>query len=210
MTALSLLCALIGVIVGSGAGLTIAMSWRAQLTAALANARHAATRDPLTGLLNRAGWLEHAPTMMDSAARDGARLVVFLIDLDQFKPVNDRYGHHAGDLVLQAVGHRLVGLADDTRLIARLGGDEFAILATTPGNQRSDEWTVRLGDDIQHRITAPITVDRHALTVGASIGHALLAPGARRAHELSAALNQADMAMYRNKDQHRAVEVATR
>ncbi|MEV4349175.1 diguanylate cyclase, partial [Actinoplanes sp. NPDC049596] len=84
---------------------------------------HRATHDPLTGLANRS-LLEQRLGEVPA----GETVSVLLVDLDGFKPVNDRYGHHAGDQVLAAVADRLAGLAGGDGLAARLGGDEFAVL----------------------------------------------------------------------------------
>lgn len=92
------------------------------------NILHAANTDALTGLANRAAFYERLYEGTLAGARTGHPLVVYLIDLDQFKEVNDTHGHQAGDLLLFQVASRLRALTRETDFIARLGGDEFGIL----------------------------------------------------------------------------------
>ena len=93
--------------------------------------RHEAVKDHLTGLLNRTGLAAYLDAAIPRAAREKGTLEIFYMDLDGFKPVNDRYGHHTGDLVLVAVAKRLsAGLREHDALV-RLGGDEFLLLLET-------------------------------------------------------------------------------
>ncbi|MFI0899100.1 GGDEF domain-containing protein [Streptomyces sp. NPDC020983] len=89
----------------------------------------AARRDPLTGLHTRAGWTDRANHLL----RRAPHTVVLLIDLDDFKAVNDTHGHAAGDAVLAATGRRLADWCSTAGFAARLGGDEFAAIITIPG-----------------------------------------------------------------------------
>lgn len=147
---------------------------RAELAAArraLAAERHNAARDPLTGLLNRRGFADRWP----------AAGVLALLDLDRFKPVNDRYGHAAGDHVLSVIGRRLAG---HTPVAARLGGDEFAVVVPSIDTVRQ----------LAVEVTAPIMLTGGIrVTVGVSIG-VTPAEGA-----YTTALARADAAMYRAK-----------
>ncbi|HEY4610994.1 MAG TPA: GGDEF domain-containing protein, partial [Ilumatobacteraceae bacterium] len=129
--------------------------------------RWAASHDPLTGLANRAEFARR----LDDVAHDN--LVLLYIDLDDFKPINDLYGHPVGDGVLQEVARRIAGVIGPQDTVGRLGGDEFAVVCagiTDPADGRE------VGDRIIHAIRAPLFVDGLQLTVGASVG---VAVGAR-------------------------------
>ena len=135
----------------------------AHATTALQNGRlldritHQATHDDLTGLANRArltAALEHAD-----------RGTVFYIDLDKFKPVNDRFGHEMGDRLLMAVADRLTGCTRTTDVVARLGGDEFAVLI-------ADEDAGGVAGRLAAAFADPFVLDGQVLAIAASIGHA--------------------------------------
>jgi diguanylate cyclase (GGDEF)-like protein len=156
----------------------------------LAAARRRAVVDPLTGLANRAGL----DAGLAHRVRAGQPYVVVLVDLDGFKPVNDRYGHAAGDAVLVEVAHRLAGIlaGHDRGLVARLGGDEFVLVAASPAAQVSR----LLGFDVIRALAAPVTVAGvGGLVVRASVGvvHAMAGDDPARA------LRAADTAMYQAK-----------
>jgi diguanylate cyclase (GGDEF)-like protein len=143
--------------------------------------------DPLTGLGNRQqlqNYLEKRPQ-----ATDGTLTAVLLVDLDHFKPINDTYGHAAGDQVLTEVGRRMSHLLRDTDLLVRLGGDEFAIVL--PG-QKSTDSIQALGERIIDAITQPYQLAQGTAHISASIGAALFSPETG----LDIALHNADMAMY--------------
>jgi diguanylate cyclase (GGDEF)-like protein len=89
--------------------------------------RHAATTDPLTGLVNRRAWEAEAGRVLAHAVRTGEPLTVALIDLDYFKEVNDRSGHEAGDLLLRELAHRWSDEMRQSDVLGRYGGDEFVI-----------------------------------------------------------------------------------
>lgn len=86
------------------------------------------TTDDLTGLYNRRGFMEGFHRALQSARRYSEEGVIAYIDIDNFKPINDTYGHHAGDLILRRVGELLLANVRKTDIVGRLGGDEFAIL----------------------------------------------------------------------------------
>ncbi|MBU2666240.1 diguanylate cyclase [Actinoplanes bogorensis] len=147
--------------------------------------RHQATHDALTGLANRS-LLEQR---LSAATAD--QVSVLLIDLDGFKPVNDRHGHHAGDRVLVAVAERLETWTAESGLAVRLGGDEFAVLL--PGTGATD--AADRAEHIALAVAEPIRLpDGQQVRVGASIGVATGAPG-----EGARLLRDADAAMYRRK-----------
>ncbi|BCJ71211.1 hypothetical protein CS0771_07550 [Catellatospora sp. IY07-71] len=168
------------------AGLALAAHDRHELT----RARRAAHTDPLTGLANRAGLGAAWPRLASTAP------VLALIDLDGFKPVNDTYGHAAGDSVLVTIADRLRALLPGA-CVARLGGDEFT--AVLPGPIRSAH-TQALRIAATVALSVPMGDD--AVTVTASIG---LAPSA--GHDLAQVLATADAAMYRAKTSRSGIAV---
>ncbi|MET8153225.1 diguanylate cyclase domain-containing protein [Actinoplanes sp. NPDC049668] len=147
--------------------------------------RHQATHDELTGLANRALFGERLAAAVD----DG--VAVLHVDLDGFKPINDTYGHHAGDAVLTWVADRLRAVVPADAMPARLGGDEFAVLL--PGASRPAAELV--AERFRAALAQPIEVDGHSLRVAASVG---VVAGA--GVDPNALLRQADAAMYRVKN----------
>ena len=128
-----------------------------------------ATKDNLTGLGNRHSLKDGFEKAVASARR-GRHFALHLIDLDQFKPVNDNLGHNAGDEVLKEVGRRLQENIRDTDAIARYGGDEFIVLqddVTMPSQ------AVLLADRIIQVLSNPIFISSHTIVIGACIGIAL-------------------------------------
>lgn len=151
-------------------------------------------RDPLTGAGNRRRLdiaLADATTAADGAAAGTPAAALFL-DLDGFKPINDRYGHAAGDEVLRIVAERIERVVRDTDTVARVGGDEFAI--TCPAIAEAD---VRmLAKRLSARLGEPMSVHGHTLQVGVSIGHSWVPAATDNPTDL---LRRADQAMYRIK-----------
>jgi diguanylate cyclase (GGDEF)-like protein len=121
---------------------------------------------------------------------------VAIIDLDNFKPVNDRLGHAAGDALLREIAARLARTVSDDGLVARLGGDEFALLLERPGPELAE-----LPAQIAEAVQAPVLLHGETLRVHASIGLAVT-DGRRR--DASALLHEADLAMYAHKHRARA------
>ncbi|MFU8854736.1 GGDEF domain-containing protein [Micromonospora sp. SL1-18] len=160
------------------------------LQAELAAERHAASHDPLTGLPNRRAFYRLAAALLTDAA--GQPLVAIVLDLDDFKLVNDRYGHAAGDQVLVSVAQRLSAFAGDN-LVARLGGDEFAGLLASPTVDR--RWIEQATRRLCEALAAPIPLGARTVQVTASVG---LAP-VHCPTQLADALCQADAAMYQAK-----------
>ncbi|MGH7041366.1 MAG: GAF domain-containing protein, partial [Acetobacteraceae bacterium] len=98
---------------------------------------HLARHDPLTGLPNRLLFEEHLGHALERARRRGDPLAVCLLDMDDFKPINDRWGHHAGDSILRQTATRLRDTMRRSDLVARLGGDEFVLAIEDLGSLRS-------------------------------------------------------------------------
>jgi diguanylate cyclase len=151
---------------------------------------HQATHDVLTGLANRRLFEER----LDAALTSAAPVAVALIDLDDFKTVNDTLGHHAGDQLLVTVGERLRASVDDGDLVARLGGDEFALLLG-PASAASAASADAVLAQVSAAMAEPVPVDHRELPVGCSVGLAESWPGAGPG-EL---LRRADVAMYASK-----------
>ncbi|WP_423604005.1 diguanylate cyclase domain-containing protein [Sphingomonas sp. MS122] len=152
-----------------------------------------AKHDALTGLANRLLLRERFHDTSQDALRSGNRLAVHFIDLDGFKPVNDGYGHPAGDAVLQEVARRLQSAlrAEDTA--ARLGGDEFVILQADVAHEDEAEMLARR---ILRRLGAPYEIEEATVHLSASLGIAM-APDL--GFDLERLLACADAALYRSK-----------
>ncbi len=137
-------------------------------------ARHLAEIDPLTELSNRRGFEVHLQQAITRVERTGQAASLMYIDLDRFKPVNDTWGHLAGDAVLWAVASVLRHGVRDSDVVARLGGDEFAVILSGCTPRRA----ARIGGELLHTLASlSIPWDRDRLHVGASIGIAPLAGG---------------------------------
>ncbi len=176
-----------------GALIVDAARLRAAERAQLAEVTHQAFHDRLTGLPNRALFLDRAQQALAQAVRHRAGVALLLIDLDDFKQVNDTLGHHYGDVLLQQVAQSLRAMLRDTDSVARLGGDEFALLIT--GDAGVDE-AMAVAAKVEARLSVPIDLDGISVQVVASIGIALFpdhGPDAR------ALVRSADTAMYTAK-----------
>ena len=168
---------------------------RAEATAArlaeqLREERHAASHDPLTGLPNRRAFYRLGAALL--AEPTGRPLAAAVLDLDDFKLVNDLLGHAAGDDVLVTVARRLAAHAGDS-LVARLGGDEFAGLFTTA--TIDERWLRRTATALSRTLGAPMWIAGHQVRITVSVGLVPVTQGA----ELTEVLRQADAAMYRAK-----------
>jgi len=122
-------------------------------------------RDPLTGLLNRAGLEKYLSKKTSQG--DGSSLAVLYIDLDHFKPINDTHGHATGDKVLRDFATSLQSLVRPTDAVARLGGDEFGVVLS--GIREPDD-AVRVADKVVEMARLPIAVGDLLLRIGASVG----------------------------------------
>lgn len=159
---------------------------------AQALAVHLAHHDAMTGLANRMLFMDRLRQSMARAKR-GHRMAVLYIDLDRFKPVNDRLGHAAGDAVLKRVAERLRSVVRETDTVARLGGDEFVVIQCGTASTLD---VTKLARRIETAIAAPIQVEEHVVDVGASIGIAIAPDDDTDPDGL---LKKADSALYRAK-----------
>jgi diguanylate cyclase (GGDEF)-like protein len=156
-----------------------------------------ATHDALTGLTNRNHLLEKLGELLSLSYRTGLSLATLALDLDNFKPVNDELGHHAGDYVLQEVAQRLKKSVREVDEVCRLGGDEFIIIAIQI--QHEDE-VIYLCNRILEAIKAPIIFEGHSIQVGISIGISLSPDHSTNVDEL---MRMADEALYLSKNSGR-------
>jgi len=166
----------------------------ADRTDADAAARRLSLTDPLTGLPNRVLFADRLDHALARARRDGTQIAVLLLDVDQFKLVNDSLGHDAGDELLTAIAPRLLDAVRESDTVARLAADEFAVLCE--GIQEDDD-AIALGERIGASLREPVPVQGRELFVTASTGIVVSADGAETTPDL---LSHADAAMYRAKE----------
>ncbi len=151
--------------------------------------------DDLTGAHTRAHLMRHGARLVRQAETHGEPLTALFLDMDRFKPINDTYGHDAGDAVLRAVGRLMQSLSRQHDLVARLGGDEFVALLPHTTLQGAESLRLRLQDELAALTLADVADVADETPLAASIGVALRAPG----QDLGALLNAADKAMYAEK-----------
>jgi|GEM_PF-2250967 len=154
--------------------------------------------DPLTGLPNRALIGDRLENMVLHARRQQSEVVVLFIDLDKFKPVNDRFGHAVGDLLLQQVARRLLKLFRDEDTVARLGGDEFVVAMPSHADAAAID---TVASKVVTSLSQPFDVAGHRLEIAASVGVARFPADGDSAERL---IKAADLAMYRAKNAGRA------
>jgi diguanylate cyclase (GGDEF)-like protein/PAS domain S-box-containing protein len=131
---------------------------------------HLAHHDPLTDLPNQLLLQDRLGQALARARRESSRVAFMMLDLDNFKTINDRFGHPAGDRLLRAVAHRLRRLVRDSDTVARIGGDEFAILQTGRGDARG---AAVLAEKVIAALAKPFLIGRWRAQTFASIGIAL-------------------------------------
>ncbi len=157
--------------------------------------QHQAMHDPLTGLANRALLHERLEHALAAADRHHRPLALIVLDLDKFKPINDRLGHARGDAVPVEVAHRLQEVSRTADTVARVGGDEFVVLCAD-----TDATEVRpLAERIRDSVAEPLTGPAKGCTVSASVGVVVHTPTATTTPDPDAVLRAADAAMYSAK-----------
>ena len=156
-----------------------------------------ATTDALTGLANRAVFIDRLRQAFAAAQRGAPPFAILYLDLDQFKDINDSLGHPAGDLLLKSVGERLKSCVRETDLVARLGGDEFAVLETNLDDVAN---AGVLASKIHNALSAPYPLGDTEMRITVSIG---ISPCKSETVGPDEMLAQADIALYRAKDEGR-------
>ena len=162
-----------------------------------ARAQELATRDPLTGLMNRRSLSEHLEHAIVKAARNKESLAVLFLDMDRFKNINDTLGHDAGDELLRHVATRISSVVRESDLVARLGGDEFVVLIDTLPSYTA---AAEVAKKILKATTAPFNVGSQSLKTSVSIGISLYPQDGASVHAL---MRSADLAMYHAKQERR-------
>jgi diguanylate cyclase (GGDEF)-like protein/PAS domain S-box-containing protein len=152
-----------------------------------------ASHDDLTGLTNRWRFNEELEANFARLKRHASKKFAGIVfDLDKFKPINDTYGHQAGDTVLRTIGERLNAIKRETDILCRMGGDEFALLAPDTNFEEAN----LIAERIRREVLRPIDIGSSSITVDVSIGIAIATEDSDNAEEF---LKRADAAMYEVK-----------
>ncbi len=173
--------------------ITARKSLEAQLQEENNRARVLADHDELTGLPNRRSLEQRLASALVDAQASNAPMALLFLDLDAFKPINDRLGHDTGDRLLRLVADRLKATLRATDTVARVGGDEFVVVLT-PIRTVTDAQTI--ANKLLQAIRVPFNVEGHELNVTLTIGIALHPQDGNDAATL---MRQADATMYRAK-----------
>ena len=155
---------------------------------------HEVNHDSLTGLANRTLLWDRLDHAVHLAQRHQTLVAAVLIDLDNFKTINDTFGHDAGDAVLKVVARRLQAAVRDSDTVARMSGDEFVMVLV---DQPTLRFTLRMVERVRRALVMPVAFGGNEIPVGASLGVAAFPHDGRSSAEL---VRAADMAMYRAKN----------
>jgi diguanylate cyclase (GGDEF)-like protein len=160
----------------------------------LEKTQYQAKHDHLTDLPNRASLFEHIQKQLET----GGPFIVFFVDIDNFKIINDSLGHHVGDTILIEISNRLKKTIRKDDFIARLGGDEFVIVSPCTGDdtKEGEGLIMQMTTAIQKEISKPILIDSFHLSLTASIGAVFVNSSDTNPYEI---IKQADIAMYQAK-----------
>ncbi len=159
--------------------------------------KYQAYHDALTGLPNRALFHDRLSMALTHAHRNGEMVAVMMLDLDQFKRINDTLGHPVGDSLLQEVGKRLIKYLREGDTVSRLGGDEFAIILE---DIKSIENVIKVAQKILRRMETPVHINAHDLHISTSIGISLYPSDGQ---DVDTLLKHGDTAMYQAKQEGR-------
>jgi diguanylate cyclase (GGDEF)-like protein len=165
----------------------------AELAKVVAKVSDLANRDALTGLPNLRLFQERFLSTLSISKRKGWKAAIMFVDLDEFKKVNDSFGHEAGDRILKMVAKRLLETVRESDTVARIGGDEFLIIQT---EVRDKATAARVAEKIVDKISKPFALDKHEIKIGASIGISMYPTNGDSSREL---IKKADSAMYKTK-----------
>ncbi len=169
----------------------------------IAHNKYLAFHDDLTGLPNRRLFQDRLAVALERARRSSTKAALLVIDLNRFKQVNDTFGHHAGDLLLQQVSMLFVGRVRTCDTVARTGGDEFSvILEGISGNESAQE----VAQSLIENLDEPLEIDGRSIQIGASVGVAVYPDDAA---EMEALCIAADMRMYDEKNVVRGLKTWT-
>lgn len=152
-----------------------------------------ALHDDLTGLPNRTLLMDRATQTLHACERHNSRFSLLLVDLDNFKDINDTLGHHIGDALLKRLAKNLKDELRATDSVARLGGDEFAVLVS---EMLCEEDVYRIARKITQTVEEPVEINGLLLRAGASIGCSIYPD---HGHDVNTLLQKADVAMYEAK-----------
>ena len=153
--------------------------------------------DSLTGLANRRLFFDRFEQVVKTDGRTKETFAIMVLDLDQFKMVNDSFGHDMGDSLLRDVGARMKNLVRDSDTVARLGGDEFAVLLPTAKDQ---EGAIHVAEKIRSELTRPFIFENQSICIGSSIGIAVYPEHGRSTGTLFRLADQAMFEAKRNGD----------
>lgn len=177
---------------GISTDITDLVETRAALGAAFSDVATAGVLDPLTGLLNRAGFMDRLRAALDSCIENGGNVMLGFIDIDSFKEINDAMGHEVGDGLLSAFGSRLVEAVDGKGEVARFGGDEFLFFLKDRSTEEAEACLSRILDHIR----TPYEIAGTQMLLTCSVGLSNFPKDAASADDL---LRNADLAVYASK-----------
>lgn len=162
--------------------------------------QYLALHDELTGLPNRRLFQDRLNSALERARRTGTNTALLLVDLDHFKQINDTFGHHAGDRVLEHVGNVFLARVRRSDTVARTGGDEFAVILDEPMSRSDAE---HVANSLAELLDEPFLLGERSIRIGASVGIALFPDDATDAEGLCIA---ADLQMYDYKHRHGGID----
>ncbi|BCZ97334.1 TPA: PAS domain S-box protein [Legionella pneumophila] len=152
--------------------------------------RDLAEHDALTGLISQSIFYDRVTQALALARRHKSHITLFFIDIDDFKQINDSYGHPTGDLALRAVAKKIKGCIREIDSLARLGGDEFGLLLLELKDENS---IIKLAQKILHRLSKGVVINKKKILLTLSIGIAIYPDDGSIEHQL---IDKADKAMY--------------